>query len=104
MTIEEDFALLRSLSVTARRAADRIEAELNYRFRAQDELRNGMFRFDELTKERDALKAAMEDCKHFLLQMKQESLGPLFGMANYKHEADRLYEEARQALAKLEDK
>lgn len=44
------------------------------------------------------LRAALEDCKHFLLQMKQETLGPLFGMANYKHEAERLYDRARQAL------
>ncbi len=61
MTIEEDFALLRSLSSTAAAAVSRIEEEMNYRFRAQDELRNGLFRFDELTKERDALKLVLSD-------------------------------------------
>jgi len=54
---------------------------------------------ESLRAEVDRLRAALEECKHFLLQMKQESLGPLFGMANYKHEADRLFDIARNALA-----
>ncbi len=90
MTIEEDFMLVaasieaqvefvrrRSSGINGifqlddvKAALSRIEAELNYRFRAQDELRNGMFRFDELTKERDALKAQLDVADNMLIRLR----------------------------------
>jgi hypothetical protein len=44
------------------------------------------------------LRAALEDVKHFLYQIRNQTLGSHFLTANYKHRVDELYEKLGRLL------